>query len=75
MSIIQKIFKFILPKKYFEKIEEESKKWFFVCDCGYEKSVWDAGGLRFSAFPKKKPVVGKCPQCGKIGVMHLIKKS
>lgn len=74
MGAIQKILKFILPKIWFDKIESESKKWFFVCDCGYEKSLWDAGGLRVCGYPQNKPVLGRCPVCNKFKRMRLIKK-
>jgi len=74
MSLIQKIFEFILPERCFEKIKEESSKWFFVCDdCGYEKSVWDGGGLRFFAC-QNRPRYGKCPKCKKFKILYLRKK-
>ena len=74
VKIIQKILKFILPKNYFFKIEEESKKWFITCGCGYEQSVWEAGGLRAYATCNNKPALGYCPMCRKLKIMRLIKK-
>jgi len=74
MSLIQNIFQAILPSKWFDKIKNESMQWQYVCVCGYEKSLWDAGGLRFSASPSTKPVAGKCPACGQTGKMCLVKK-
>jgi hypothetical protein len=73
MGIIRNILKLILPRDYFSKIEEESKKWFFVCGCGYQRSVWEAGGLRAFAV-NNKPVPGYCPMCRKLKIMRLIKK-
>lgn len=74
MSTIQKIIKFIFPKSIFKKIEEESKKYFFRCnECGYEKSVWNAGGVRAFAKAKKK-AFGICPQCKKYKFLDIIKK-
>ena len=73
MNIIQKIFKYILPKKIFDKIENESKKWFIKCaNCGYSISYWDAGGLRAFASSKKK-IVGYCPNCKKHKFLNVIK--
>ena len=72
--MIRKILKFILPKKLFQKIEEESKKWFMVCDCGYSISCWDAGGIRAGAASYKKKVAGHCPNCKKIKFFSLVKK-
>lgn len=75
MSTIQKIFKFILPKKLFQNIEDESKKWFMICDkCGYSLSYWEAGGLRAFA-TKKKRIWGRCPNCKKYKFFNVIKKT
>jgi hypothetical protein len=72
MSLTQRFFHFILPKKWFEKIKEESQQWHFECDCGYKKSVWEAGGIRYLAAKDKndpgksrKSVLWRCPQCNK----------
>jgi hypothetical protein len=75
MNKVQKIFRSILPKNLFEKIEKESAKWFFVCkDCGYSISYRDAGGLRAYA-TKKKKVFGYCRGCGKFKFMDVVKKN
>ncbi len=73
--MIDKIIKFILPKK-FQKIEEESKTWLIVCEkCGYSVSYWEAGGLRAGASLKKKKIFGRCPYCKKFKFFSVIKKS
>ena len=59
----------------FQKIEDESKKWFIVCDkCGYSISYWDAGGIRAGAASWKKKVFGRCPTCKKFRFFSVIKK-
>lgn len=73
MRIFRKIFKIILPKSYFNKIEEESKKWFLVCPCGFKESFWEAGGLRAWAIVNK-PVMRRCSMCKRIRIMRLVKK-
>ncbi len=76
MSTIQKILKFILPKNLFQKIKEESKKWFIECDkCGFSKSYWEAGGIRAGAASWKKKVFGRCPNCKKYKFFNVIKKA
>ena len=72
---MKKILKFVLPKKQWEKIKDESKSWFLHCpDCGYEKSVWDAGGIRVGAKAKGKKEFGYCPDCNKKKLLDVIKK-
>ena len=74
MSFIQKFLKIVLPKKIFQKIKEDSEKWFYVCECGFEKSLWEVGGVRFLAYPRKKITLGFCPKCQKIHRFTLVKK-
>ncbi len=75
MSTVQKILKFLLPQSWFQKIEEESKKWFIECNkCGYSKSVWEAGGIRAFATSKGKRIFGYCPKCKKYKFFKLTKK-
>lgn len=79
MSIIQKLYKLLLPEKIFQKIKDESQKWFFICKCGFEKSVWDGGGLRFMWSKNKRETkksrqyhLWRCPNCKKINFNQLI---
>lgn len=75
MSAIQKILKFILPKKFFQKIEEESKKWIIECNkCRFSISVWETGGIRVFATSKGKWIFGYCPKCKKYKFFKLTKK-
>jgi hypothetical protein len=70
MSKAQRFWQIILPKKWFQRIKEESQQWFFECDCGYKKSVWEAGGIRFLGAKNRlepgksrKYLLWRCPQC------------
>lgn len=74
MSIIQRILKFIFPTSLFQKIEEESKKWFIECEeCRFSKSYWESGGIRAYA-TKGKRIFGYCPNCKKYKFFNVIKK-
>ncbi|MGE5861881.1 MAG: hypothetical protein ACM34J_15045 [Ignavibacteria bacterium] len=74
MNKVQKFFKFVLPKTLFEKIENQSSKWFFECkDCGCSISFRDAGGLRAYA-TKKKKVFGYCRGCSKFKFLDVVKR-
>jgi len=64
MSLSQKIFMAILPKKWAENMAEESRRWMVHCPCGYERSVWEMGGIRWKAAGKDNQYV-YCPHCGK----------
>lgn len=74
MGILRKILKIILSKCYFDKIEKESKKWFLMCSCGFEESLWEAGGLRAWA-TGNKPVIRRCSACKRIRIMRIVKKN
>lgn len=54
-----------------EDMERESREWMIQCPkCGREKSVWDAGGIRYRARgnPRK---LGRCSQCGKLRFLRI----
>ena len=63
MSAIQSFFKAILPRSWAADMEAQSRAWKMRCPCGCEKSVWEAGGIRWKATgnPKRRM---KCPACG-----------
>jgi hypothetical protein len=49
LSSTHRFFQKWLPDKWFKTMQLESKGWYLVCECGYAKSVWDYGGIRFDA--------------------------
>jgi len=59
MSSIQKFFMAILPPGWAASMEKESRSWLVRCPCGNTTSIWDPGGIRWSAagLPKALPVV------------------
>jgi len=63
MNAIQKFFTAIFPGSWAEDMQAESRSWMIRCTCGYEKSVWDAGGIRWKArgTPRR---FRRCPNCG-----------
>lgn len=71
---IQKFLKFILPEKTFKKVEGESRKWFLVCECGNEMSLWEKGGVRICAASAGKKVYFHCPKCETKRWMRMVKK-
>jgi hypothetical protein len=63
MSAMQKMFTALLPKKWAEGMEAESRAWTFRCPCGFERSWWDAGGIRWKAAGHPRRMM-LCPHCG-----------
>lgn len=65
MSAIQKLVAALLPKKWAENMEAASRNWMARCStCGFERSFWDAGGIRWKAAGKLNRYLF-CPKCGR----------
>lgn len=62
MSFTQRLFTAILPRRWAESMESESRAWMMQCPCGYEISVWEAGGIRYKAAGNPR-VRRRCPEC------------
>lgn len=64
MSFIQRFFTTVLPRRAAASMEAESRAWKARCPgCGFAKSVWEMGGIRWKA--KGEPrVLLRCPGCG-----------
>lgn len=73
MSAIQRLMIRILPKRWAEDMERDSRRWMLRCrTCGLERSVWDAGGIRWKA--SGKPTTATyCPTCGQNRLHDLYK--
>lgn len=65
MTSIQKFLMAILPASWARSMEAESRSWVVRCTCGYERSVWDSGGIRWKASgtPKRYQL---CMACGQL---------
>jgi len=72
-SLMQAVAKRILPTSWFKKLELDSGDWFYECEgCGKERSVWDAGGIRFAGAPARKLVA--CTACKRVGFANVSRK-
>jgi len=63
MSFIQKVLKSVLPQRWAESMEANSRAWMVRCSCGFAQSVWDWGGIRWKAAGQPRRYM-QCPQCG-----------
>lgn len=64
MGLMQKFFMKVLPKKWAESMEAESRAWIARCPCGFEQSIWELGGIRWKAAGKDHQYF-RCSHCGK----------
>jgi hypothetical protein len=65
MSSIQRFFTAILPASWARSMEAESRAWMVRCPCGFERSVWDMGGIRWKAAGQPRKNM-RCQSCGQI---------
>jgi len=63
MTFIQELLTTVLPKAWAEEMRAESLSWMVRCPCGFERSVWEIGGIRWKAKGSPRRW-GVCPQCG-----------
>ena len=64
MSFFQKLFTRLLPSKWAKDMEAHSRSWMVKCRCGFERSIWEIGGIRWRAVGNPR-IFGRCPNCGK----------
>jgi hypothetical protein len=63
MSAVQKLFSALLPQRWMAAMEADSRLWMVRCSCGFARSVWDLGGIRYKASGQSRWFM-RCPQCG-----------
>jgi len=64
MSGIQKFFAAVLPRRWFAAMEADSRLWMVRCSCGFARSIWEIGGIRYKATSRSWTFM-RCPQCGR----------
>jgi hypothetical protein len=74
MTFIQRFLTAVLPEAWAEDMRAESLTWMMRCNCGYERSIWESGGIRWKARgnPQRLSV---CPQCGQLSRHTVYRKS
>lgn len=63
MNVVQRLITAVIPKRWAAALEAESRRWMMRCPCGHERSVWEAGGIRYKAAGNPRRWL-PCPQCG-----------
>ena len=73
MSALQRVILSVVPKRWADALERESRAWTMQCPCGHETSIWEAGGIRYKAAGRKH-IYGRCPKCRRFIHHRLYKK-
>ncbi len=67
LSRTQRLITQVAPRSWAASMEAESRAWMVRCrSCGFERSIWELGGIRWKA-KGSKWTWGRCPHCGKRG--------
>ncbi len=74
MSIWHRLFGSLFSETRMRDMEAESRNWMVKCPCGFERSIWELGGVRYRARSRGKKMLGRCPQCGRIRWHSVYKK-
>jgi len=59
-----------MPRRWAEAMEAESRAWRVRCPCGFSRSVWALGGIRWKAAGKPRRRA-RCPRCERV-TLHTI---
>lgn len=73
MSFLQRLLARLLPERWVREMERESRSWMARCPCGFERSVWEIGGVRWKAAGRPRQLLS-CPRCGETS-WHAIERS
>lgn len=65
MNRLQKFITSVVPQSWAASMEADSRAWKISCTCGFERSIWESGGIRWSAKGSPK-TWGRCPNCNQM---------
>ncbi|MDZ4771744.1 MAG: hypothetical protein SGI72_01280 [Planctomycetota bacterium] len=70
-SLAHRILRALVPQRWFDAIEADSRKWLVRCSrCDFTQSVWAMGGIRYKARGRPRWFL-KCSKCGKRSWHHV----
>jgi len=64
MGLVRRLITAIVPKRWADAMEADSRRWVMRCKCGHETSIWEMGGIRYKAAGNPW-TMGRCGKCGK----------
>src|SRR5262245_23872556 len=62
VSVIQKLAAALLLRRQAVAMQAEARSWMVRCSCGFARSIWDLGGIRWGAAGQPRRYLS-CPQC------------
>ena len=62
MNWIRRLITRLVPRSWAADMEAESRAWMLRGRCGHERSIWDAGGIRWKAAGSPRRLM-RCPDC------------
>jgi hypothetical protein len=71
LSRIQRLALWLLPKRWSDSLEAESRQWLAECPCGHACSVWELGGIRWKAAGQPRKMI-RCPKCGQFRLHKIV---
>ena len=75
LSFVQRLFTGLLPRAAADSMRAELLLWMMRCrDCGFERSVWEIGGIRWKAKGNSR-TWRRCPSCGRRTGHDIYRKS
>ena len=74
LSTAQRLLRAILPSRWFQQMEAESRAWIMTCSqCGAQRSIWEAGGVRWKA-AGNPTVRTRCGSCGQATAHKMVRR-
>ncbi len=64
MTFLQRFLTSVFPRSWADDMEAESRRWMVRCSCGFERSLWDLGGIRWKAKGNSPRWYMRCAHCG-----------
>lgn len=65
LSRAQRLAQWLLPRRWSESMEVESRQWMAECPCGHGRSIWELGGIRWKAAGRPRRLM-RCPKCSQL---------
>jgi hypothetical protein len=73
MSPLQRFLSAVLPRAWAEEMRADTERWAVRCACGFERSLWDLGGIRWKGSGRSW-MWAACPRCGRRGWHTIYRK-
>ena len=73
MNWLQKLIRSWMSPSLAQAMEAESRAWMLRCPCGFERSIWELGGIRYKATGGAR-TLKRCTACRRIRWHKTVRK-